>query len=121
MPISLILRILWPLVLAAFAFGLGWKVCTWRYQAQEAKALNTIAENAKAQDDVNAKDSKVRIEKQVVYQKSKDEDNKNVIKEVIKVPVYSECIVPLSGVRIINGAVSAANKVKSTDGFNGSL
>lgn len=113
MPINLILRILWPLVLALFAFGMGWKVHGWRYGAEENKAKTAVIEVVKAQDNANTETTKVRVEKQIVYQKSKDEDNKNVIKEIIKVPAYSECAIPITGVRIINGAVSTANKIKS--------
>lgn len=109
----MMLRVFGSLFLLAIAFISGWKVCTWKYDSMQNKSKDEVINQVINQDKSSFETSKIRIEKQIVYQKSKDEDNKNVIKEIVKVPIYSDCIVPVSGVRLINSAISTANQIKS--------
>jgi uncharacterized protein (DUF885 family) len=97
-------------------FGAGWQVATWRFSsvqarneaaeaARQAENRRLVAEIAKVTQQAI---SQIRIENRTIYQRTR--------REVIRDPVYIDCVVPVDGSRLLNEARRAGNDRLRTDG-----
>lgn len=104
------------LAVCAACFGSGWQVSTWRYESEqarqeqmtalhEAERRRLLAEMARQTQEAI---SQIRIENRTIYQKTRQ--------EVIRDPVYIDCVVPADGSRLLNEARAAGNDRLRTDG-----
>lgn len=110
------IRAIAALSVCALCFGAGWQVATWRFAsvqarneaaeaARQAENRRLVAEMAKATQEAI---SQIRIENRTIYQKTRQ--------EVIRDPVYIDCVVPADGSRLLNEARAAGNDRLRTDG-----
>lgn len=108
---SILITLIAGAVIAAMSFGAGWQVNDWRRDSQENLELENAIEAAgvarefsnKVANDFEQKLAKLRITNTTI--------NKEVIREVEKaVYVDPQCDLPVSGVRLRNQAIEAANR-----------
>lgn len=95
------------------AFGLGWKICSWK---NDSAYKEVYAAMAKQLNDANAKNQALENENQAnkaAYQKKLEQANANIKTEIKTVPVYRDCIVPDNGVRLLNDKAAAVSKTLS--------
>lgn len=101
------------IAVCAACFSAGWQVSTWRYESEQARqekmeALHEtqkrqlLAEMAKQTQEAIAN---IRIENRTIYQKTRQ--------EVIRDPIYVDCVVPADGSRLLNQSRSEAGADRS--------
>lgn len=96
------------------AFGLGWKICSWKNDSAYKAALNSIQKQYNEQLAQYKSDSEKRLEdinKQLIQIGSINAKLKTEIKSA---PVYHECVLPDSGMQLRSNSISSANKVPTT-------
>lgn len=102
------------LLLMALAFGAGWKIKGWKddsaYKELYADLINQINE----EQEHNLTLSKQYASVLSQYHHATEETQKHVKVEVDTHPIYIDCVLPDSGVQLINRAVDEANALKST-------
>jgi len=104
------------LALAGTCFAAGWKVSEWRNDAIQAELYRLEdernAENRRLVAEIARVNreaiSQIRIENRTIYQKTRQ--------EVIRDPVYIDCVVPADGSRLLNEARAAGNDRLRADG-----
>lgn len=97
-------------LLGGVSFVSGWKVAEWRLASEEADRLRVSedikAENRKLVDQIAKVNQEaianIRIENRTIYQKTR--------REVIRDPVYVDCVVPTDGSRMLNQARSSSRE-----------
>lgn len=96
------------------AFGLGWKICSWKNDSgykriveAQAKQINDSNLKNKTLSD-QAESFKAQINK---LMESKSEPIK---KEIREVPIYRDCVVPANGLRVINDKATTTNQSLSS-------
>lgn len=101
--------------LVTAGFGAGWQVATWRHDSIEL-AVQSLAEQhrqqtAAAMSEISRQAaeaiSQIRVENRTVYQQA--------TKEIIREPIYNDCVVPADGSRLLNEARAAGNDRLSAD------
>lgn len=104
---------LWPLALALAAFGAGWAVNGWRWEAKQADALQAAIDQ-KAKDEQIANKKSEELEKQLAsIQSNTRELNRRLAHETTD-PAYA-CRVPPSGLQLLRDAISG-NAAGEPDG-----
>lgn len=110
---ALLYKILGAILIITLAFGAGWKVKGWKddssYKALYADLINQI--NAEQQHNLTL--SKQYAATLTQYHHMTEETQKHVKIEVDTHPIYLDCILPDSGLQLINAAVDEANHIKS--------
>lgn len=102
----LMMRIAVISVCLALAFTSGWKVCDWR---NDANALSKERDAAKAYQDAVARANEAGGKLEAVLAKleaNKFVVQKEVNRETVK-QIYSDCVLPASGVRLYNQSTVA--------------
>lgn len=111
---ALTLKIFSGLLFFVLAFSSGWVLHGWKYDSTykgiietQTKQINdkslqnkTLSDQAEALKDQNKK-----------LMESKSEPIK---KEIREVPIYRDCVVPASGLRVINDKVTTTNQSLSS-------
>ena len=111
---TLLIKISGAFILCTLIFYAGWKVCSWRYDSQYKKAYDNAIAQVQAQQIKNNELSE-KYQKQLNdYQKQSTKVNENVKTEIVTHTVYASCMLPTSGLQLINSTVDQANKVIST-------
>ncbi len=96
------------------AFGLGWKVCSWRNDSEYKAVIATLQKEYEAAVAKNKILSDSLTALQIKNQKRIGELNAQLQEELKKSPIYISCTVPDSGVQLFQSSVSSANKVRPT-------
>lgn len=96
------------------AFGAGWKIKGWRDDSQYKDHYVQAISALKAQDLANQKMAQEYQSKVSDYQNKVDVLNGQIKNEVVEHSIYSECVLPGSGVQLLNTTVDSANKIKSS-------
>jgi hypothetical protein len=95
-----------------FLFVAGWVVHGWKYDSAYKAAYQNTLTQISVQQEQNKKLTDQYAAKITQYQTEIGKMKENVQVEIEK-PVYVDCVVPDSGVRLINNIVIATNNLKS--------
>lgn len=97
------------------AFGLGWKICSWKNDSAYKYALNSIQKQYNAQLVQYKSDSEKRLQQLNSQLTIVGNINAKLKEELKSAPVYHECKLPDSGMQLRASAISSANKAPSTN------
>lgn len=99
---------------AIAAFGLGWKVCSWKNDSAYKDGYTALVQQL---NDANAKNQALENENRankIEFQKKLVEvANASIKKEVNSAPIYRDCVVPDNSVRLLNDKADAVSKTLS--------
>lgn len=103
------------------AFGLGWKICSWKNDSQYKDAYSKLQQQyVNLQQQYNDLMDKNKLlydslnDLKIKNQKRINELNGQLQKEIKAHPQYSSNIVPDSGVQFYNATINSANQAKPT-------
>jgi hypothetical protein len=97
----------------ASAFGLGWKICSWK---NDSAYKDSYAALMKQLNDANVKNQQLSNTYNDLLKKDQSQSNKvdqNVKVEIQKYPVYIDCKYTDGGMQSIKSTVDQANQTKS--------
>lgn len=114
MPSGLILKV-GSIALYSLILIIGtWKTHSWKDKSEQLKQVNASIVELKQRNSAESKESVNRQKAQEVHHDKQKEAVVHIEREVTAMPVYRECVVPASGLRVINSAVEGANTLISS-------
>lgn len=96
------------------AFGLGWKICSWKNDSVYKQTITTIQKQYNEKLAQYKSDSEKRLQdvnKQLIQIGNINAKLKTELKSA---PIYHECVLPDSGVQLRSSAISSANKTSTS-------
>lgn len=106
-------------IIAVFAFGGGYKLKSYQVQGDALKAsqgaLASLQKELIAHDLISASDAMKSRTLEETLALIHDPEPKIIREtEYVKEPVYTQCVVPPNGVRLVNDAIAARHRARDT-------